>query len=169
MAELSQDELEAIRSHPLKKGLNHFRTTFKTKYPKSESANLTEIVDRLISEAPDGGARDIILDLILALQSQPAARVIPSQIRTGPLSGDIATFYGRLSSNQEHSKYVAPLLKLVLNEAKDTDIWAAVLDLVVRTRPTPQPTTPPLSHPSFTSSFPQTPCSLNTGGFEDTS
>ncbi|KAL2050313.1 hypothetical protein ABVK25_009421 [Lepraria finkii] len=169
MAELSQDELEAIRSHPLEKGLNHFRTTFKTRYPKSESANLTEIVDRLISEAPDGGARDIILDLILALQSQPAARVIPSQIRTGPLSGDIATFYGRLSSNQEHSKYVAPLLKLVLNEAKDTDIWAAVLDLVVRTRPTPQPTTPPPSHPSFTSSFPQTPWSFNTGGFEDTS
>ena len=58
MAELSQDELEAIRSHPLEKGLNHFRTTFKTRYPKSESANLTEIVDRLISEAPDGGKKD---------------------------------------------------------------------------------------------------------------
>lgn len=44
-----------------------------------------------------------------------------------------------------------------------------MLDLVARTRPTPQPTTPPPSHPSFTSSFQQTPWSFNTGGFEDTS
>ena len=39
----------------------------------------------------------------------------------------------------------------------------------MRTRLIPQPTTPPPSHPSFTSSFPQTPWSFNTGGFEDTS
>ena len=44
-----------------------------------------------------------------------------------------------------------------------------MLDLVARTRPIPQPTTPPPSHPLFTSSFRQTPWSFNTGGFEDTS
>ena len=53
----------------------------------------------------------------------------------------------------------------------DADIWTAVLDLIARTRPLqlPQPTTPPQSHPSFASSFQQTPWSFNTGGFEDTS
>ena len=58
MAELSQNELKAIRSHPLKKGLKNFRTTFKSRYLKSESSNVTEVVDRLTSEAPDGGKKD---------------------------------------------------------------------------------------------------------------
>ena len=78
-----------------------------------------------------------MLELIVALLTQPAARVIPSRIGTGPLSGDIAAFYALLSSNQEHAKHIAPLIKLILNEAKDVDIWTAVLDLVARTRPIP--------------------------------
>ena len=44
-----------------------------------------------------------------------------------------------------------------------------MLDLVARTIPTPQSTTPPPLHPSFTSLFQQTPWSFNTGKFEDTS
>ncbi len=120
-------------------------------------------------------AKDVILDLILALQSQPAARVILSRTGKGPLSGDIATFYARLSSNQEHGKQAAPLLQLVVTQKRDftqisdTDIWTAVLDLVARTRPIPPPTTPPQSRPSFASSFQQTPWSFNTGSFADTS
>ncbi len=53
----------------------------------------------------------------------------------------------------------------------DADIWTAVLDLIARTRPLqlPQPTTPPQSHQSFTSSFQQTPWSFNTGSFADAS
>ena len=44
-----------------------------------------------------------------------------------------------------------------------------MLDLITRIRPLqlPQPTTPPQSHPSFTSSFQQTPWSFNTGSFAD--
>ncbi len=117
-----------------------------------------------------------MLDFILALQAQPAARAIRSRTGNGPLSGDIASFYARLSANQEHAKHVAPLLKLVVTQSgdvvsqtSDIDIWAAVLDLIARTRPIPQPTTPPPSRPSFTSSFQQTPWSFNTGSFEDTS
>jgi len=53
----------------------------------------------------------------------------------------------------------------------DTDIWTAVLDLIAHTRSLQlsQPTTPPQSHPSFTSSFQQTPWSFNTGSFADAS
>jgi len=57
----------------------------------------------------------------------------------------------------------------VVSQTSDIDIWAAVLDLIARTKPIPQPTTPPPSRPSFTSSFQQTPWFFNTGGFEDTS
>lgn len=58
MAELSQNELKAIRSNPLKKGLKHFRTNFKSRYLNTASANVTEVVDRLTSEASDGGEVD---------------------------------------------------------------------------------------------------------------
>ena len=53
----------------------------------------------------------------------------------------------------------------------DAEIWTAVLDLIARTRPLqpPQPTTPPQSQPSFTSSFQQTPWSFNAGSFADAS
>jgi len=46
-----------------------------------------------------------------------------------------------------------------------------VLDLIAHTRSLQlsQPTTPPQSHPSFTSSFQQTPWSFNTGSFADAS
>ena len=117
----------------------------------------------------------MVLDLILVLYSQPVARTIRSRTGNGPLSGDIATFYAQLSSNQEHVKQVAPLLQLVVTQKSgitqtgDIDIWTAVFDLIGRTRPLQQPTTPPPSRPSFTSSFQQTPWSFNTGSFADTS
>lgn len=110
--------------------------------------------------------------------AQPAARTIHSRIGNGPLSGDIASFYARLSADQEKAKHVAPLLNLVLipkngiaPENGDADIWTAVLDLIVRTRQLrpSEPTTPPQSHPSFASSFQPTPWSFNTGSFADAS
>jgi hypothetical protein len=55
MAGLSQNELKAIRAHPLKEGLEAFRTTFKSRHPKSEDVNLTEIVDQLTSQMSDTG------------------------------------------------------------------------------------------------------------------
>ena len=55
MAGLSQNELKAIRAHPLRKGLETFRTTFKSRYLESEDVNLAEIVDQLTSEASDTG------------------------------------------------------------------------------------------------------------------
>ncbi len=59
MAELSQNELKAIRAHPLREGLEAFRTMFKSRYPKSEDLNLTEIVDQLTSPVSDTGERTI--------------------------------------------------------------------------------------------------------------
>jgi hypothetical protein len=53
MAELSQNELKAIKAHPVRTGLETFRTTFISRYLKSENANVTEVVDQLTSEASD--------------------------------------------------------------------------------------------------------------------
>ncbi len=82
--------------------------------PPSRDANLTEAVSQLTSESSE--AKDVILDPVLALQSHPAARTTPLRTENGPLGGDIATFYPRLSSNLEHSKHVDPLLQLVVTQ-----------------------------------------------------
>ena len=57
------------------------------------------------------------------------------------------------------------------HQNSDTDIWTAVLDLIPRTTPLllPQPTTTPQSHPSFPSSFQQTPWFFHTGSFANVS
>lgn len=110
----------------------------------------------------------MILELILALQAQPAARNIPSRTGNGSLIGDLFHLGSQTTSNALDIEYAIPLLKLVLTEAKDVDIWTAVFELVACTGSTAQPTTRP-SHPSFTSSLRQTPWTFNTGNFEDIS
>ena len=55
MVEFSQNELKAIAAHPVRKGLETFRTTFASRYFRSENADVTEVIDRLTSEAFDRG------------------------------------------------------------------------------------------------------------------
>jgi len=51
MAELSQNELKAIKAHPARTALETFRTTIISRYLKSENANVTEVVDQLTFKA----------------------------------------------------------------------------------------------------------------------
>jgi len=57
----------------------------------------------------------------------------------------------------------------VVAREDDQKIWAKLYEVIVRTSPMPQPTTPPKPQPSFTSLFQQTPWSFNTGSFADAS
>ena len=95
----------------------------------------------------------------------PAASALPSKYGLGPLSGDIALLYSGLSSSQTNINFIVGLLHAVVAGEDDQKIWAKLYEVIARTRPTPLPTTPPQSHPSFASSFQQTPWSFNTGGF----
>lgn len=98
----------------------------------------------------------------------PAASALPSKYRSGPLIVDIAQLYSDISSSQTNINVIAGLLHAVAAE-DDQKLWARLYEVIVRTRPTPQPITPPRSHPTHASSFQQTPWSFNTGRFEDTS
>ena len=112
------------------------------------------------------------------LLTEAAAGIIHARIGNNDLRGDIASLYHHLSEGRVNAKHVAPLLKLLLTPKRsiapqdsDVEIWTKVLDLIERIRPLQlsQPTTPPQSHPSFTSSFQQTPWSFNSGRFADSS
>lgn len=103
----------------------------------------------------------------------PAASALPSKFGLGPLSGDVALLYSGLSSSQIDINFIAGLLHAVVIGETDQKIWSELYEVIARMRPIPQslpqPTTPPSSHPPFTSSFQQTPWSFNTGSFADAS
>ena len=71
--------------------------------------------------------------MMIALQSQRAALEIVTRVNAGPVSADIAAFYNQLALDQECAERVAPLIKLVLTEAKDEEVWTTVFDLVTPT------------------------------------
>ncbi|KAL8855463.1 MAG: hypothetical protein Q9178_007896 [Gyalolechia marmorata] len=144
MVHLSDDELEVIATYSI-------------------NTDYIAFVQHLIRR------KAIVLKLIVALQNLTAALFLRSRIGNGPLIDDISSLTVQITSNTLKVEYIAPLIKLVLTNAEDADIWTAVFDLVARTKPIPQTTTPPQSHPLFMSSFQQTPWSFNTGSFADAS
>lgn len=128
---LSQNELKAIRAHPLKKGLETFRTTFKSRYLKSEDVNLTEIVNQLTSEASEVANR--------RQERRISYLILSRHFKLSQLLGllicDISSLIVQVTSNTLKIEYIAPLIKLVFTKAEDADIWTAVFDLIARTRP----------------------------------
>ena len=77
----------------------------------------------------------------MALQVLQAPRLLHSRDGHGTLGGDLGTLYSRLDSNQQDVPSVTPLLRKVVNNATDADIWNAVYDLVTQSTPPPKPET----------------------------
>ncbi|KAG9242164.1 hypothetical protein BJ878DRAFT_536067 [Calycina marina] len=90
--------------------------------------------------------KNLVLDLIQALQIEPAARILPSRIAERTLSGDLGLLYSRVDANQLDIAPAIPLVeRIVRNEPdaptwNDADIWHAVFELVARTNPITPPT-----------------------------
>ncbi|KAM3066402.1 hypothetical protein ACMFMG_012092 [Clarireedia jacksonii] len=90
--------------------------------------------------------KSLVLDLILALQNQPASRILPSRIADRTLSSDLTILYSRVDSNQLDITLAIPLVDhIVKNELdaptwNDADIWHTVFELVARTNPITPPT-----------------------------
>jgi len=76
------------------------------------------------------GLKNLVLDLILALQTLPTARLLPSPNNRGTLFGDLSRFNAVVDSDDFDIKSVVPLLEQVIKRAPDKDIWSAVISLV---------------------------------------
>jgi hypothetical protein len=78
----------------------------------------------------------LLLDLILALQNEPAARILPSRIADRTLSGDLTILYSRVDSGQLSVVLAVPLVEQVLSSEPDSttwsdaEFWSAVFGLV---------------------------------------
>jgi len=78
-------------------------------------------------------AKNLVLGRIQALQIEPVARIHPSRIADRTLSGDLATLYSRLDSNQLDITLAIPLVKQIPGSERtwnDANIWDAVFESV---------------------------------------
>ena len=88
-----------------------------------------------------------MLDLILALANEPAARILPSRISDRTLSRDLGILYSRVDVGQVDIVLSIPLVEQIVgNEPdaptwNDTDIWHAVFELIKRANLTTSPST----------------------------
>ncbi|KAI9769851.1 MAG: hypothetical protein M1840_003845 [Geoglossum simile] len=146
---------EIIKSKPIGGGLNDFCDLYNT--TRTDIPELSDAVGHM--HIGDEGLKNLVIDLILALQSLPAARLLPSPNGRGTLSGHLSRFYSAVDSGDFDLRSAVPLLTKVLNKASDADIWDAVYGLVTESTPPPRP----LPYPN------QTPISFNTGSLANTS
>jgi hypothetical protein len=154
-------ELENVRHNPIKEGLNAFRHLFQSTCTDLSIAASSEAVQVVFSTANVAGmaqllpasflvnvivVKNLVLDLIQALQIEPAARTLPSRIADRTVSGDLAILYGRVDSNQLDIASAIPLVELIVrNEpgtptSNDADIWRTVFELIARTSSSTPPT-----------------------------
>jgi hypothetical protein len=88
-----------------------------------------------------------VLDLILALANEPAARILPSRISDRTLSRDLGILYSRVDAGQVDIASSMPLVEQIVRNKpgaptwNDADIWHAVFELVARANLTTPPTT----------------------------
>ncbi|KAL5318088.1 hypothetical protein ACEPPN_015192 [Leptodophora sp. 'Broadleaf-Isolate-01'] len=139
-------ELDKIRCNPINKGLGAFRHLFESTRSELGVALASSTTQIVFSTALAADIKNLLLDLILALQNQTAARILRSRIGDRTLAGDLGILYGRVDSNQLDIASAIPLVEQVVkNEpdaptSNDVDIWQTVFELVARTNPATPPT-----------------------------
>ncbi|KFX97425.1 hypothetical protein O988_04871 [Pseudogymnoascus sp. VKM F-3808] len=79
-------------------------------------------VQAVFSTAVTTVAKNLVLDLILALQSQPAAHVLLSRKSRSTLLGDLSAYVTLIDSNNFDIKSAIPLVEQVINNAPDLEI-----------------------------------------------
>jgi hypothetical protein len=63
--------------------------------------------------------KNLVLDLIQALQIEPAARILPSRIAERTLSGDLGLLYSRVDANQLDIARAIPLVEQIVRNEPD--------------------------------------------------
>jgi hypothetical protein len=99
--------------------------------------------------------QDFLVTLVSALQTLPASRHLPSSRGGKNLLDDLSRLMTAVNADKFDVERILPLLQAILRKEPDIVIWNAVNDAVTESTPPRRPT----------SSFQQTPLSINTGSF----
>ncbi|KAH8696886.1 hypothetical protein GQ44DRAFT_779472 [Phaeosphaeriaceae sp. PMI808] len=142
MTTLSRSEI--LQSKPIGKGLDGFRETHTSNSKDVDKGN----------EGNEGEINTLV-DLMLALQSLPASRSLPSKRGNTALFNDLLSLNSAIFSDNLDTARIKPLLEAVLKNEPDEVIWDRVYDAVTESTPPPRPP----------SSFQRTPRLRNTSSF----
>ncbi|OCK78451.1 hypothetical protein K432DRAFT_427264 [Lepidopterella palustris CBS 459.81] len=156
-----------VKAKPIGHGLDAFRETAQSFLQELSVSDPITVLSQIDSE----GLQDHALDLVLALQSLPASRHLPSSSGGKNIFGDLSRLSSAINTGDFDVGRVIPLLTAILNNASDSIIWDKVYDIVAESALSivAKPSTPPPSGPPRIASFQQTPWTFNTGSFADTS
>lgn len=104
-------ELDKIRCNPIKERLATFRRQFESIRSNLVVCSSSDVVQTVFLTAATANVKNLVLDLIQALQIEPAARTLPSQIAERTLSGDLGLLYSRVDANQLDIVAAIPLVE----------------------------------------------------------
>lgn len=104
--------------------------------------------------------QNLAADLLIALRNLPAARLLPSKKGHSSLQLDILQLLSAVARGGPDIDCILPLLRAVLANSPDTEIWERVFDAVTELTPAPRPTA---------SSLQETPLLRNTSSFANSS
>ena len=166
MANLSEDERLIIATYPLNDSLAYLQDSLE-KAEQSYPPRTFSDVERVNYSATD--PPKVISRLLFTLQGHEVAFSLCSKTGNGNIRSELSTLVVRVQSGDFNYEHYRELSQLVIKKAPDVDIWNHVFELITRTKPAPQPATPPPPLLPFSSSFEQTPWSYSTGMFADTS
>lgn len=99
--------------------------------------------------------QDLLVNLLSALQALPAARILQSRHGGKTLFHDLLRLNAVVSSDDFDDGQIRPLLDAIIHNQPDEVVWDRVYEAVTESTPPPRPS----------SSFQQTPLSINTGSF----
>jgi hypothetical protein len=131
MANLSR--LEITKTKPIGEGLNDFHDSFNLTY---QNLGISSSLDSLHQIGDKGNCqlvyyrsrlthielKNLIIDLVLALQNLPTARLLPSSASHSTLRSDLLRLLPSVNSDNFNIKRFTPLLKTVLNCEPDEDV-----------------------------------------------
>ncbi|PQE07985.1 hypothetical protein CJF30_00011335 [Rutstroemia sp. NJR-2017a BBW] len=158
------EEPDIINSHPIKEGLVAFRRQFESSQVRLSFVELSRAIEDILSAE---SASDLILDLIVALQTCPAARILCSPLdRKTRVRADLFSLGAKVGSRDFDIKSIIPLVELVVNNAPDVEIWHAVFNLILTT--SPKRVTPPIAFEKAVFDTPLRSSSASQRGVEQT-
>ncbi|OCL07126.1 hypothetical protein AOQ84DRAFT_320397 [Glonium stellatum] len=124
---------EIIRSNPIDDGLKSFCVALNSsKLGISATPNI-------INQSDSEELKNIVVDLTVALQKLPAARLLPSVTGRGTLRSDLLRLGSSVDSDDFSIERIIPLLKAVLSAESDEVIWDNVYTAVAESTPPPRP------------------------------
>ncbi|KAG9240328.1 hypothetical protein BJ878DRAFT_571127 [Calycina marina] len=160
------EEANIINSQPIKEGLVAFCHQFESSRARLGFVGSSRAIEDILS-TESASEKYLVLDLIGALQTLPAARVLRSQIdHKTRLRADLFSLGSKAGSSDFDIKSTIPLVELVVNNAPDVEIWRAVFNLIALT--SPKQLTPPTAFENAVFDTPLRSSSASQKGIEQT-